>query len=137
MSDLDANCPCARHYASALLRRGSNYVCEPCADLGLHNELCHCCDPVAPCVHTGATLREPLRAFAEFQETVLKSNDYEGVGDDLTVGKILDSIGEQVVGLGNAVESRDHVRTSLEAATIANFCMLLYDVVERGSSTYV
>lgn len=90
-------------------------------------------------------LRPEVRAFAQAMERKLAANDHKGTWDDCTPSWLLERIMDETRELVNAVhaactgphvENEDHARYGElaraalhEAADVANFCMMVADVL--------
>lgn len=76
-------------------------------------------------------LREPLREFAAHMEDVLRRNDHKGGWQNMTHHHLIFRIKDETAELVKAVRRGDNDGIMDEAADIANFAMMIYDVTIR------
>lgn len=77
------------------------------------------------------TIRPEVQMFAELMEQKLRENDAKGGWDRCTRGYLLRRLATETRELRAAVQRRtvDPVEVAREAADVANFCMMLADVM--------
>ncbi len=89
---------------------------------------------------TTQTLRPKLAAFAEMMEAVLKQNDHKGGWQDMQLDEVVARIDEELEELKHVLQYRDgsynlfpneraREKGKKEAADVANFCMMLVDLL--------
>jgi len=81
-------------------------------------------------------MRPSLKRFAEFQEKVLRENDHKPSWANLNIGnKLLPMLRAELVELEEAFEKSYHVKgkrhVQKECADLANFAMMIYDILEN------
>ncbi len=75
-------------------------------------------------------LRPELDAFADLMEKVLRRNDHKGHWCACTTSYLFSRLVEEVGELGRSIdEERAKDRIRKEAADVANFAMMIADVV--------
>jgi NTP pyrophosphatase (non-canonical NTP hydrolase) len=76
-----------------------------------------------------AELRPVVRAFAELMETVLRENDHKGGWLNEDPWWLLDRLRCETDELDTAILANDPEWIKLEAADVANYCMMIADVI--------
>ena len=95
---------------------------------------------VTPMQTPTETLRPELAAFAQLQERVLKLNDFKGGWQDMQLDEVLTRIDEELGELKHVLQyrdgsynlfpsERDRETAKKEAVDVANFCMMLVDLL--------
>lgn len=81
--------------------------------------------------------RRELEDFADYMEDVLRDNDYKNGWDDMTVSEIIRRMNEEAREVNNTYYAKamhfnlDWRALKKEAADVANFCMMLADIIDK------
>jgi NTP pyrophosphatase (non-canonical NTP hydrolase) len=80
-------------------------------------------------------LRPAVRAFAELMEQVLRDNDHKGGWEDEAASRLLDRLTQEVTEVREVLRRHDlpgpewQRRVAREAADVANYAMMIADVI--------
>ena len=76
-------------------------------------------------------LRTPLKDFALVMESILKENDHKGGWEWDTPQQLMTRLDEEVGELHQAFRDNDPYLVQKELVDVANFCMMIYDVINN------
>jgi hypothetical protein len=94
--------------------------------------------PDAESVHveTLVMLREPLQNFVKAMEAKLKKNDHKGGWEDCFVdGYLFQRLQDEMEELEKALERNDGPALMDECVDVANFAMMIYDILAKRIAT--
>lgn len=69
-----------------------------------------------------------IRRFFDAMLFKLRKNAHKGKWEDVNVGQMLDRLGEERDELVKAINENNSVEVLLEAADVANFCLILANI---------
>ena len=76
-------------------------------------------------------MRASVRRLAQEMEERLRDNDYKGGWDDCTPRWLLKRLRDETKELAAAIRQDSQPTILQEAADVANFAMMIFDVVRR------
>lgn len=83
-------------------------------------------------VDADVILRDELKNFAENMEVVLKANDHKNNWNKCTLQYLTMRLTEEREELAEALRANDKEGIKHECCDIANFCMMIFDIVSKS-----
>jgi hypothetical protein len=76
-------------------------------------------------------IRPELKKFAQFQESVLKSNDYKGGWRNMSLNSLFDDLVKNIDEARETIKGRNAALFRKQITDIANYAMMIFDNINR------